>query len=347
MLAGCAGCSWQLGYAAPGTGGSGEVDDASGGAAAERGDGEAAGSGAGDGSGGSDGPFASAPVCGDGRVDAGEACDDGNDVEADACRSDCTAARCGDGVWWAGVEGCDDGNEVETDDCLSSCVVAFCGDGFVQAGVEGCDDGNGDGSDACLGDCQPATCGDGVVWVGVEQCDDADDDDLDACGDCTEQRKVFVTSEQFMGDLGGVSGADLRCMVEASAAGLPGEFRAWISAPGEDAFVRIGGQDFAGRYVLVDGTFVSHGGDDLIDGELHHPIDRDPFGGPAFALVWTGTDASGASSDYPETCFGWQEFLSAGRAGESHGFGPWWTFAVKLPCDETAALYCFEVESGW
>ena len=28
----------------------------------------------------------------------GEACDDGNQVDSDACRNDCTAARCGDGV---------------------------------------------------------------------------------------------------------------------------------------------------------------------------------------------------------------------------------------------------------
>lgn len=33
---------------------------------------------------------APAPVCGDGRVDEGEECDDGNATDGDACRSDCT-----------------------------------------------------------------------------------------------------------------------------------------------------------------------------------------------------------------------------------------------------------------
>ena len=35
--------------------------------------------------------------CGDGVVGAGEACDDGNEVNEDACTNRCEAARCGDG----------------------------------------------------------------------------------------------------------------------------------------------------------------------------------------------------------------------------------------------------------
>src|SRR5262245_38589365 len=37
------------------------------------------------------------PVCGDGRLDDGEACDDGNRSNADDCVGDCIEARCGDG----------------------------------------------------------------------------------------------------------------------------------------------------------------------------------------------------------------------------------------------------------
>ncbi|MCA9687107.1 MAG: hypothetical protein KC457_33385, partial [Myxococcales bacterium] len=36
------------------------------------------------------------PFCGDGNVDPGEDCDDGNDVDGDACTNDCIAAACGD-----------------------------------------------------------------------------------------------------------------------------------------------------------------------------------------------------------------------------------------------------------
>lgn len=36
--------------------------------------------------------------CGDGEVQAGEACDDGNDVDTDACTASCRVAQCGDGI---------------------------------------------------------------------------------------------------------------------------------------------------------------------------------------------------------------------------------------------------------
>ncbi len=66
-------------------------------------------------------------VCGDGNVDEGEACDDGplnDDEEPNACRTDCSRARCGDGVVDdapPASEDCDDGNQLDGDDCPSTC----------------------------------------------------------------------------------------------------------------------------------------------------------------------------------------------------------------------------------
>ena len=60
-----------------------------------------------------------------------------------------TYADCGDGVSDLG-EACDDGNALDTDACLSSCEDAACGDGAVYDGVEACDDGNDDDTDACI-----------------------------------------------------------------------------------------------------------------------------------------------------------------------------------------------------
>ena len=78
-------------------------------------------------------------ACGDGFVGPGEACDDGNQVDDDACGNDCSPPNCGDGkVQQNQGEKCDDGNQVETDACLSTCVPASCGDGQLQAGVEMC-----------------------------------------------------------------------------------------------------------------------------------------------------------------------------------------------------------------
>ena len=94
------------------------------------------------------------PVCGNGSVEAGEACDDGNVVETDACSSACVAARCGDGVVQEG-ELCE-GSEAEG--CYS--CQPRCGDG-IAAGDEACDDGNYEPNDAC-DDCDKVQCGDAV-----------------------------------------------------------------------------------------------------------------------------------------------------------------------------------------
>jgi len=148
--------------------------------------------------------------CGDGKVDPGEACDDGNNDDTDACVR-CNPAACGDAAVQAGQELCDDGpqNSDEwsaTKHCAADCqaFAPYCGDGTCQADVEdagscaqdgcqavcgngiqedteACDDGNQDDSDACLGTCEAASCGDGLVRAGVEDCDDANSENTDAC----------------------------------------------------------------------------------------------------------------------------------------------------------------------
>jgi len=113
------------------------------------------------------------PRCGDGITDLGEGCDDGTDnsnTMPDACRTDCRLPYCGDGVVDTGEE-CDDGNADNTDDCPVSCVAAYCGDGCTWAGHEACDDGNTDDTDVCTTSCRAATCGDGFVWAGHEDCE--------------------------------------------------------------------------------------------------------------------------------------------------------------------------------
>lgn len=123
-------------------------------------------------------------TCGNSSTEGLESCDDGNAINTDACKNDCTAPVCGDNVTSAG-EACDDGNLVQTDACLSSCVAASCGDGFTQTGVEECDDDNAVNTDACKNDCTLPFCGDNVVSPG-EMCDDGNTIDGDGCeSDCT------------------------------------------------------------------------------------------------------------------------------------------------------------------
>ncbi len=67
-----------------------------------------------------------ASTCGDSVVDVfdsfNEECDDGNEVDTDAC-VDCLNAVCGDGLLHAGVEDCDDGNTTPGDGCDATCNI--------------------------------------------------------------------------------------------------------------------------------------------------------------------------------------------------------------------------------
>jgi fibro-slime domain-containing protein len=126
-------------------------------------------------------------VCGDGFIDPGEACDDGNKTGGDGCALDCLIIEpnfacptpgalcvstmvCGDGVV-TGTELCDDGNKTAGDGCSASCAVesgwacpvpgtscnaAACGDGRI-AGAEECDDGNANNDDGCSSTCKLQT----------------------------------------------------------------------------------------------------------------------------------------------------------------------------------------------
>jgi cysteine-rich repeat protein len=64
-------------------------------------------------------------VCGNGTVEAGEACDDGNLDEVDECTTTCQVPGCGDGIiQQAFGEICDDGNTDPGDGC-TDCMMAF------------------------------------------------------------------------------------------------------------------------------------------------------------------------------------------------------------------------------
>jgi cysteine-rich repeat protein len=98
-------------------------------------------------------------MCGNGVREGSEQCDDGNDLNTDACTNGCQNARCGDGFTRDGVEQCDDGNAVNNDFCRNDCTFApaVCGDGIRQNG-ETCDDGNTLDGDDCPPDCTIASC---------------------------------------------------------------------------------------------------------------------------------------------------------------------------------------------
>jgi large repetitive protein len=131
-------------------------------------------------------------TCGNGTLDPGEQCDDGNQTPGDGCSATCqneVEAVCGDGLVGTGEE-CDDGNTADGDGCSSTCKregSAACGNGALDTGEE-CDDGNTTDGDGCSSTCKKevsATCGDGNLDPG-EQCDDGNKTPGDGCEpDCT------------------------------------------------------------------------------------------------------------------------------------------------------------------
>jgi cysteine-rich repeat protein len=131
----------------------------------------------------SDGCTNACTICGNGIVTAPERCDDGNRNNEDACRNDCRFNVCGDGFRKPASEQCDDGNTNPADGCTNACTI--CGNGIVTP-PERCDDGNRNDEDACRNDCQPNVCNDGFRNPATEQCDDGNRVDGDGCdSNCT------------------------------------------------------------------------------------------------------------------------------------------------------------------
>jgi cysteine-rich repeat protein len=146
------------------------------------------------------------PRCGDGIVQAGEQCDDGNAVNTDGCSNVCRLPTCGDGILQAG-EQCDDGNQVNTDSCTNACRTAVCGDG-IRRPSEACDDGNTAAGDGCSTRCsvEPGfrctgeglstcirTCGNSVINDG-ETCDDGNTASGDGCSAACKTEFGFTCS---------------------------------------------------------------------------------------------------------------------------------------------------------
>ncbi len=149
-------------------------------------------------------PQGAVNCCGNGASEAGEECDDGNEINGDGCSNSClnngssaVNAFCGDGqidhAPNAGGEDCDDGNVIDGDGCSSECLfegaiaqvgVSICGNGGEPELGEDCEDGNIVDGDGCSSSCQ----NEGTP-VCVKQCENsenacngpADCDDGEAC----------------------------------------------------------------------------------------------------------------------------------------------------------------------
>ena len=191
----------------------------------------------------------------------------------------------------------------------------------------------------CVDDAQAATCEEEIRECIAQK--PADEEKCIALGNlffCREDVlvPVFVTSEAFDGNLGGLSGADnASCGLAAR-----GNWKAWLSDEDTDARDRIPD----GEYLLLDGTPIANNKADLTDGALLHAINLDenlePVSGEG---VWTGTDSDGTRSGEGEYCAFW----SSGSGGDEGQIGgvdytsEFWTNDGEDACSNDRRLYCF------
>ena len=95
------------------------------------------------------------------------------------------------------------------------------------------------------------------------------------------EKTVFVTSESFNGNLGGLAGADAICQAEADgpASIVPsGTYLAWLSDGTDSPDTRF--TRSAHPYTLPDGTKIAEDFSDMTDGSILHTFNIDPTGKP-------------------------------------------------------------------
>jgi len=161
--------------------------------------------------------------------------------------------------------------------------------------------------------------------------------------------RVFVTSTQYNGNLGGLAGADAKCQARADAADLNGTWKAWLSNSVTSASSRL--DHSIVPYKLLNDVSIATNWDDLTDGSLLTPINRTELNTEVgYSTVFTYTNIDGNSSTLPAgTCLNWTSSNSStdGRGGIATENYNLWTSSTtaysSTSCGASAArLYCFE-----
>lgn len=183
------------------------------------------------------GPCTSTVACGDGRVEAGEICDDLNQSSGDGCAGDCFAVepgwicrkpgapctpQCGDSIILPGFEECDDANVDNDDGCSASCRIE---PGFLCSGTPSactqtkCGDGNQEGTEICdLGEENGLFYGDGTgcskTCTKEPACRDAGGGPTRACDVVCGDGMLLGAEECDDGNLINLDGCSDQCVIE-------------------------------------------------------------------------------------------------------------------------------------
>ena len=161
-------------------------------------------------------------------------------------------------------------------------------------------------------------------------------------------KTVFVTSETYTGNLGGLAGADAKCQERANDAGLPGTYKAWLSASTNSVSERFDRSFDDFPFVRTDGVRIANNWGDLTDGTLLVAIDRNEFGNSGGVdRVWTNSDASGDSAatenDPTLACYDWTSTSGSSFIGDVTATSSrQWALFTSGPCNNQYRLYCFQ-----
>jgi choice-of-anchor A domain-containing protein len=197
--------------------------------------------------------------------------------------------ECGNGKVEYG-EQCDDGNTNNGDGCSSTCQIepSKCGNRNVEPG-EQCDDGNTDNGDGCSSTCQyEPKCGNGKIEPG-EQCDDGNTEDGDGCSaTCTCEDDICVNANPLLQEARSCTVLQLggaKVDMTGPAGGIVGDV--CIGANGK---LSMSGSQFVnGRVRLATGATFSHSGSTTVGG-VDQGVD---LSGEIAAALTAANNASG------------------------------------------------------
>jgi len=154
------------------------------------------------------------------------------------------------------------------------------------------------------------------------------------------KRRVFVTSGEWEGNLGGIAGADYKCQEAAVNANLSGVYKAWISDSEMSVSERVDQID--GKYLRLDDAVIACNWSDLTDGDIENYININEFGQEVGdGYVWTGTSKTGGLLSLP-LCEEWKSKSMGGKSGRIESTTSWASLSGTAPCILNSRLYCFE-----
>lgn len=167
-------------------------------------------------------------------------------------------------------------------------------------------------------------------------------------GIADDQHRVFVSSIDYDGNLGGLSGADSICNSLAQSAGLSKTYKAVLSDGATDSkdrivifgeVVKVGS---SGAVTVLAASSTHFWGTDTT--ALNANIDLDEYGAARpNQTPWTGTGATGVGSlGY---CNDWASNSSShqGDFGSTNHTGPQWTENNFEDCNLTNPIFCISI----